>query len=345
LNSRHPPGVTYSPYTRKFYVGAIDGDDADFGKDQLYDPIAKYYPEKEKGNGQLEPLNYEMYRQAERDYRVGNIDSTSLSNITVIDLLREVIRREWRDYNAIQAVRRIPVPKLQLNVPIAEKYAASKKVPELMAADQKSNKFTQAQLRLFKNVVDIYESDESRLKATIEPLNFEIDQAAGALAEAANQQIVTEIETLTGAAKGDWGAIDATHGRNSRDPLEDIVVEADVIIGNHFRPNVVTMAPLVASNYLTNTFINGQLPPANQELFGVFELPKFPGIKAVVDNGFTSTVATLFDQRTMLFGEGPTVAEQFRDPHRGADGWVIRQWIHPLKTTNDAGRKLDVVTA
>ena len=182
-------------------MGSHDKDGVDFSRDQSMTPIAKLNPELKMGEGRIEPIHYETFRQAERDYRSGNIDATSLSNITVIQLLDEVIRRQWRDYAAINAVRRVPVPKLQLNVPITDKFSASKKVPELQEADQKSNNFTQANLRLWKNVVSIYESDESRLKATIEPLSFEIDQASGALAKAANEQIVSEIETFTAAAK------------------------------------------------------------------------------------------------------------------------------------------------
>ena len=56
--------------------------------------IAKLDPSKEMGDGRIEPIHYETFRQAERDFRQGNIDSTSLSNITVIDLLSEVIRKQ-----------------------------------------------------------------------------------------------------------------------------------------------------------------------------------------------------------------------------------------------------------
>ena len=343
--ARESAQITYSPYSKKFYQGAWDRDGTDFRKDYGITAIAKLHPDKELGDGRIEPIHHETFRQAERAYRSGNIDATSLSNITVIDLLSEVIRREWRDFHAIEACRRVPVPKLQLNVPITNKFAASKKLPELQVGDQKSNKFTQAQLRLWKNVVDIYESDESRLKATIEPMNFEIDQAAGALAEAANQQIVTEIETLTASAKGDWGAMNSDGNFSARNPLSDIVDVVDTIVGNHFRPDVICVNPRVISDYLSNTFIHAATRPDDQQIAGVFDLPKFPSVKSVVDVGFTSTVATLFDSRTMLLGEGPTVAEAYRDPHRGADGWVIRQWLQPLKTTNDAGRKMTGVSA
>ena len=338
--------ITYSPYNQKFYQGKFDGDGTDFSKDQGMTAIARLHPDKKIGDGRIEQLHYETFRQAERAFRSGNIDATSLANITVIDLLQEVIRREWRDFNAIHAVRRLPVPKLQLNVPITNKFGASKKVPELVQADQKSNTFTQAQLRLWKNVISIYESDESRLKATIEPMQFEIDQAAGALAQAANEQIVTAIEGLTTqAAGGDWGTMTSNADFNLYNPLNDLVDAVVTITSNNFRPDTLCAHPKVISDYLSNTFIHAATRPDDREFSGVFDLPKMPSIKTVVDVGFTSTVATIFDSRTMLLGEGPTIAESFRDPYRGADGYIIRQFLQPLKTTNDAGRKITGVSS
>ena len=86
-------------------MGSHDKDGVDFSRDQSMTPIAKLNPELKMGEGRIEPIHYETFRQAERDYRSGNIDATSLSNITVIQLLDEVIRRQWRDYAAINAVR------------------------------------------------------------------------------------------------------------------------------------------------------------------------------------------------------------------------------------------------
>ena len=337
--------ITYSPYNRKFYAGKFDGEGTDFSKDYGMEAIAKLHPDKKVGDGRIEAISYETFRSAERAFKSGNIDATSLANITVIDLLSEVIRREWRDFNAIHAVRRVPVPKLQLNVPITNKFGANKKVPELAQADQKSNTFTQAQLRLWKNVISIYESDEARLKATIEPMQFEIDQASGALAQAANEQIVTAVESLTQTACGDWGAMISDGDFNARNPLNYLVDAVTTITSNHFRPDTLCVHPRVISDYLSNTFIHAATRPDDREFSGVFDLPKMPSVKSVVDVGFTSTYATIFDSRTMLLGEGPPIAESFRDPYRGADGYVIRQFLQPLKTTNDAGRVLTGVSA
>lgn len=340
--------VTFYPGTNKFYEGVLDKKGWDFTHaDRLHTPLAKYNPNRKLGDGQIEFIDagVEMKRQAERAYRSGNIDETSLSNIVVINILREVVRREYRDFHAIEAFKRIPVPKLQLDVPITDKFTASKKVPEFVEPDQKTNKFTQANLRLFKNMVSIYESDESQLKAEINPLMFEIDQAAGALSKANNEQMVTELETYTTAGKGDWGAMNSNGDFSLRNPLDDIVAEIDTIKNNNFRPNVIALHDRVLSDYLSNTFVNGYATAFDRMLESGFPLPKLPLLKVVQDIGFTNTVATVLDSNTLLLGEGPTVAEAFRNPLQSADGWVIRQWLHPLKVTNDGGRKMTSVSA
>lgn len=344
--TEHEKAVTL--FDNKFYLGAKNIEHgADFTHDSSYEKLAIMNPDRDVGDGRIEFIDsgVEMVRQAERAYRTGSLDETSLGNITVINLLQEVVRKQWRKYSAIEAMKKIPVPKLQLDVAITDKYSADLKVPEFVEADQKSNKFTQANLRLFKNVVSIYESDESQLKATIEPLAFEIDQAAGALGKGANGQIATEIETATTAGKGDWGAMTTNADFSSRNPLDDITTELAVIQALHFEPDIITMHPRVASDYLSNTFINGYNNATDRLGNGKFPLPKYPGIDIVIDLGFTSTAAVLLDSSTMLLGEGPTIAEAFRNPLQGADGWVIRQWLHPLKVTADGSREMTSVSA
>lgn len=341
-----PNAVTL--FNGTFYEGNLSIEKgADFTHDSHYSKLATLNASKAIGDGRIEFVDagIDMVRKAERAFRQGNLDETSLSNITVINLLQEVVRRQYRDYHAIEAMKRIPVPKLQLDVPISDKYTASKKVGEFVEPDQKTNKFTTAELRLFKNMVSIYESDESQLKATIEPLSYEIDQASGALAKAANEQIVAEIETATGSAKGDWGAMTTNADFSARNPLDDITDVVNTMQDLHFRPDTICMHPRVSSDYLSNTFINGYNNAVDRQGAGTYPLPKFPGLKVVSDLGFTSTVATVLDSNTMLLGEGPMVAEQFRNPLQSADGWVIRQWLHPLLVSADGSRKMTSVSA
>mgnify|MGYP003648447404 CR=1 FL=1 len=338
--------ITYSPYTKKFYEGSWDQDGTDFSRDYGMTALARLNLDADVGDGRIDPINYETFRQAERDFKSGNIDSTSLNNITVVDLLEQVVRKEWRDFNAINGVRRIPVPRLQLDIPITNKFSANKKVPELAQADQKSNTFTQAQLRLWKNVVSIMESDESVLKANINPLEFEIEQASGSLAQSANEQIVTEIESgLATQAGGDWGAMVTAGDFSNRNPLNDLVEAVDTIVGNHFRPDTCTMSPRVISDYQSNTYIHASTRPDTRQISGVFPLDKMPNINTIVDVGFTNTVACVYDKRGALLGEGATVAESFRDVFRASSGYVVRQYLQPKIATSDIGVKITGVSA
>ena len=65
--------VTYSPYNKKFYLGALNLENgADFTHaDQFYTPIAKYNADRELGDGQIEFIDegVTMARQAERAIR------------------------------------------------------------------------------------------------------------------------------------------------------------------------------------------------------------------------------------------------------------------------------------
>jgi len=341
--------VTYSPYNKKFYLGALNLEKgADFTHaDQIYTPIAKYNEDRKLGDGQIEFIDegVQMAKAAERAIRSGNIDETSLANIEVVQLLREVIRRQWRKFYAIEGTRRIPVPKLKLDVPITDKYRASEKVPELVEPDQKSNKFTLANLVLWKNMVSIYESDESQLRADIQPLNHEIDQAAGALGFSANSQIALEIETFSTTGVSDWGAMTTNADFSANNPLDDIQAAITTVTANHFRPDTIALHTRPLSDFLSNTFVNGYATAMDRTMESGFPLPKVPQLKVVQDLAFTNTVATIYDSTAMVLGEGPTTAEAFRNPLQSADGWVIRQWLHPLKVTNDAGRKLTTVSA
>jgi hypothetical protein len=333
--------VTYSPYTRKFYVGAVQGND--FAHESHLEPIAKVNFDKELGDGRYEYLNAELYRQAERHTLAGIVDSPSVSTITTVDLLQEVLGKQYRQFFAKAGTTSISVPKLQLDIPLSTKYAASKKVPELVEAQLKQEDFTKVSFNLEKHVVHIAASDEASLKANIEPFQHNIGQAAGSLAKAWNEDIVVAIEGHTGVSGADWGALTAAF--SDTNPLDNIEAVYTTIINNDYVPDTITMAPRVWNDYTSNTFINGYDPATDRSLVGVFPFPKLPGIRAIVDPGFTNTVATVYDSRGMLFGEGPTVAEQYRNAAAGYNGWIIRQWGQPLLADAKSGRKLTGVSA
>jgi len=335
--------VTYSPYTRTFYTGAVQ--EENFKKPQNLEPIAKVDFSRKEGDGRYEYLNAELYRRAERHILAGIVDSPSVSTITTTDLLQQIVNSQYRAFFARSGVSEIAVPRLALDIPLGTKFNAAKNVGELVEAPLRQEDFTKVSFALQKHVVHVAASDEASLKADIEPFQYNIGQAAGSLQKAWNEDIVTVIEGFTGVGGSDWG--DKVTGDNFSKfkPLDDIEGVYTTIFGNHYIPDTITMHPRVWNDFASNTWVNGYDPAVDRNLVGVFPLPKIPGVTVVVDPGFTNTVATLYDRRGVMFGNGPTVAEQYRNAAAGYNGWIIRQWGQPLKIDDAAGRKLTAVSA
>lgn len=341
--------VTYHPSTKKIYVGALQDQDFRPSYEKNYEPIAKINFEK-YGKASIdeviEPIGYELWRAAKRDYAAGSWDTSNITNIQSTELLTEILAREWRRFYAIEGVTRVPVPKLKLDIPfISTKIIASKKVPSMVAPTIGRSTASKVSFDLWKNGIDIISSDEAELQANISPLNLDIEQAAFALGKAANDQIAVVVEGFTTAAKGDWGAMNTNGDFSARNPLEDVQAEFTVISNLHNRVDTLAMHPKVASDYLSNTYVNGIINVVDRMMSGVFPLPKVPGVMAIVDAGFTDTKATLYDKRGVLLGEGPTVAEAYREARAGFNGYTIRQWLEPKKADNIYGRTMTSVSA
>jgi len=95
------------------------------------------------------------------DHRDNNNSNNSLRNLQLLCRTCNFIKNQKRpvdkcvrEFNARAATRTIPVPKLQLNVPITDKYTASRAVPELVAAEIEINrtKETQYQKEVFSEL-------------------------------------------------------------------------------------------------------------------------------------------------------------------------------------------------
>ena len=339
--------VTYSPFTNKFYQGTFDGVDkagngiTDFEHDSNLTVIAKLHPEHlapgKDRSAAVEPVAYEIYRQAEREHKSlsAAVDKTSLDNITRVELLTEVINRMHREFWLIKGCTPIPVPKLKLDLPIQGKYVASKKVPKRQAATVKASTFTQANFDLWKNVVDLDSPDEDEYSALISPLSFDLQQAADVLSQAENEQIYADgLSSFGDSTLGSWSA--HTAGVSTRNALTDITSALDTLIKkpNFARPKYIAMNGITYSAYASNSWVQGSAFVNDREVIGMIPLPKVGGIIAIVDPEIPSGEAILYDPRAMLIGQGPMVSETYRDARAGVSGNVIRKWIQPMVPTD-----------
>ncbi len=115
-------------------------------------------------------------------------------------------------------------------------------------------------------------------------------------------------------------------------------MEYSDIADNGYDADTIIMHPRTWAAYQSNTFIKGYTILTPERLgMGVFPLPGWPSITAVVDSLFMQGQAALYDRKTFLLGEGPTVIEQGRDIEKGMDKYIIRQWVQPLLTTKNSG--------
>src|SRR5207245_10250277 len=186
--------VTYIPYTKKFYQGSIGQDfDVSGRHGSVYHEIAKLNTDKLKQGKREEAIKYtdnEMVRQADRylqasggDYLQADVDIVSLSNMTRVELLTEIINRQYKRVFLINGVRKVPVPKLRLDYDIQlhiQRRGANALVPKRQRPETEAPEFVQANFDLVKfgklaRIID--STDEDELSALISPLGTEIGRA------------------------------------------------------------------------------------------------------------------------------------------------------------------------
>lgn len=342
--------VTYVPHTRTFYVGAIEGKGFDFeGRHGgHYEPIAKlnldYLPGGKKGvdrNAQLEYVNTEMVRQAERyaNNLQGATDATSLANLTRVELLTEIINRQYKNVYLINGVRKVPVPKLRLDFDIQihiKRRGKGALVPKRQRVNVEAPQAVQASFDIVKfgklaRMIDT--TDEDELSALISPMSTALEDLAQIMSQDENLLIADAMDNNFHTVSGhDWGAYSS--GASTNNPLDDITSELERIVKNHGRPGYIAMNMSTFGKYLSNLRIRGLFPMSDRDNDGgVGAMPGYPGLTRIIDTDLPYGKAYIWDMRALSYGEGPMVSESFRDPERGVSGHVIRKWVQPLVPT------------
>jgi len=359
MSSMVPQAVTYIPYTKSFYVGALESEGMSFQgrSEKNFHKIAILKPEKlqhiydaaglpVKGPnydraGAVEWIDHEMQRQAARasqgKSRQGAVDNVSLANITRVELMTEIINKQYKEVFLIEAVRRIPVPKLKLDYDIQLHIKTRGKdalVPKRQKPMVEAPEFVQAKFDLvaFGKLSRIIDTpDEDELSALISPTQTAIDDISQVLSQDENSLIADELTKFGNVAGSSWSARATDFSDNN--PLDQISTEIERITKNHGRVNIVATGIRQLGKYLSNSHLIGFTNALERDGQGVGSLPGFPGIKRITDVDVPDGIAYIYDQRGMTYGEGPMVSESFRDPQAAVSGHVIRKWVEPLLPT------------
>ena len=351
--------VTYIPYTKSFYIGALESGGMSFqGRaEKNYHKIAILKPDKLQKirdaaglltNGPnydreaaVEYVDNEMVRQATRAAKGKShqaaVDNVSLQNITRVELLTEIINKQYKDVFLVEGVRRIPVPKLKLDYNVILHIKTRGKgalVPKRAKPEVEAPEFVQASFDLAKfgkltRIIDT--PDEDELTALISPTQTALDDIAQVLSQDENLLIQDEMVKFGDVAGSSWSA--RTGDFSDNDPLDQISTEIERITKNHGRVNIVATGIRQLGKYFQNSHLIGFTNALDREGQGVGTLPAFPGIKRITDVDIADGVAFIYDQRALSYGEGPMVSESFRDPQAAVSGHIIRKWVEPLIPT------------
>lgn len=268
----------------------------------------------------------------------GIVTPTDVSDIQAENVLEMVLGLERPKYNLRNACRIEPMDKLVGEVTKLTKLTAQEKVPALVEAEIGKQTPSTVSFNLWKNVQPVAFSDEAQMQARINIMDRAVQDAAAALANSENSQIATIMEATTSTSAGsNWSTV--TSGRSANSPFDDIGTAEDSINGSYgFTPNTMIAHPKVWRAFFSNDFVKGQLKGMERpDLSNSFPVPGLPGMTGISDYALTNTQAIVLDRdNAVILGEGPTVAEEMRDPKIGADYYVIRQWLEPKIAENNA---------
>jgi hypothetical protein len=350
MSSIKSEGVTYIPATQKFYAGVIEKDMNVEGRHgQVYHEIAKLNLQALKKGDRENAVEYtdnEMVRRADRylqaqsgdNFQADN-DIVSLANMTRVELLTEIINRQYKNVYLINGVRKVPVPKLRLDYDIQIHLARRGKqalVPKRQRPETEMPEFVQASFDLVKygklaRIIDT--TDEDELSALISPLNTALEDLAQVLSQDENLLIRDDgLETFGNVSGADWSARNASgNGFSTNNPLDQISTELERIVNNHGKPDTIVTNMRQFGTFKSNSFLIGFTEALDRENEGgMGSMPGFPGLRRITDSDIASNLAYVYDSRALSYGEGPMITESFRDPKAGVSGHVVRKWVQPV---------------
>lgn len=344
--------VSYIPYTKKFYQGDIGVDfDVSGNRGSSLHEIAKLDVNALRTGKRDEAITYtdpEMLRGVERANNAtdsgtfqADSDIVSLSNMTRVELLTEIINRQYKRVFLINGVRQVPVPKLRLDYDIQlhiQRRGSGALVPKRQRPETESPSFVQANFDLVKygklaRIIDT--TDEDELSALISPLGTALEDLAQVLSQDENLIIRDAMDTFGVVTYNSWSARNASgNGFSTYNPLDQLSIEIERIVNNHGRPDIVAMDLVQFGYFKSNSYLVGYQDALSREsIGGVAGLPAIDGITRLIDSDLAQGVAYIWDQRALSYGVGPMISESFRDPKAGVSGHVVRKWVQPIVPT------------
>ena len=288
----------------------------------------------------------QMY-QAEMQFNA-SVSENDQSFITLVPLMREVITNPAELYFAEGAFRSLNLPTLQGRVPERDAYKAQFQLEPGEEEDFTRVKYGDERFDLKPNVVPLMQFQESRIRATIDPLMIDMQQARTALREAREAMAIVEVQgKLNGQTAVD--ILDYTADGTAGFPRSENAPHTEFlnIINSHWDANrilldTIFIHPVDFAEYLTNWY-RATVTPTEIKGWGIMPFPGLPGIRAVISPFVSRGYAWACASKALLKGEGPFMEEMWREPGRRADLGHLVDYVQFLFVTPSRyGLKLDL---
>lgn len=281
-------------------------------------------------------LNLNMYLM-QQQYKA-SVSEADQSFITLVPLLREIITNPAELYFSEGAYRTLNLPTLQGRIPERDAFKAQLQLEPGEEEDYTRVKYGDERFDVKPNVVALMQFQESRIRATIDPLMIDIEQARTALREAREGLAVIEVQgKLNGTTAQDIEDYTATGNnaipRSEHAPHVEFVKiiqdkwAADRVLMDTIFINVVDM-----SEYLTNWY-RATVTPSNIQGWGIIPFPGIPGVRAVLSPFIARGYAWMCASKALLKGEGPFMEEMWREPSRRSDLGHLVDYVQFLFVT------------
>jgi hypothetical protein len=259
----------------------------------------------------------------------GMITSDDHAALNVVNIMAEILGRDERTYVLEQAVRQAAVPNLRLSVDTWNGFGVERDVAEGQETLYQKGKFTRKEITMKKDVSHIAITDEAEITSDRNLMQEHIRHSAAEMRRLKALKVAIGLESAADTGGADFGAIAAGSAFSTTNPLDVIGALMDIIEANGGSPNTIASHNKPFRDFMSNTWIKGQITPAANVAIGtrvINGVPGLPGVTWYVDNLKTNTILTIYDRDAIMLLQGPVRTETYRDSTHGFNGYITRDW-------------------
>jgi len=332
----------------------------------IYD-FNKHFENKKAGKDSLGNNNYQQDAFVDSEFRAlaeeyvsdinsgGRQRSAALRSFTnaavdIVNVWETVLGKDDREYAGKNLAKEIAVPNLLISIDTVTKFQGMTRLDEGQLGQTKELTYVRSTFTAQKYGLKFIIHEEARLKNVHNVLQDSIQVASNKVEQRQSFDVITVCDTdLTAkAVQGVWDSFISGSDRSTNSPLIDLGIAKLLIEGSGVGGSLdrVGMNELDFAKYMSNTFVRGvaSVGPSEHKFEpGTKELPGFPGVGLVLDNGIKQGDIYCTDvskQPTIALFQGPQRIGSAHDEETGDDKYFIIDYHLATEIQPESGRQL-----